>query len=61
MIEALVNVMVVIILQYISVSNQTYTLNLHNVPHQLHFYKAGNPITHDNYYINTSLGIYALL
>lgn len=43
MLEVLANAMVISILQYISVSNQTntlYTLNLHNVIRQLYLNEA---------------------
>ena len=46
--EVLAKAMVVIILQYISVSNQhVYTLNLHKVICQLYFNKAGKKIIRD--------------
>ena len=43
--EVLVNTVVVVLLQYMSVSNQhMYTLNLHNVIYQLYLNKAGGGI-----------------
>lgn len=38
--EVLANAMVVIILQYISVSNKLHTLNLHSVIYRLYLNKA---------------------